>query len=180
MINQLWHKEKHLLELKNLELANAIDVKSNEIQLLEKKLQHMKEMGTMEQNKTERMIALLEGKQKENEKLHLKVAELVKQLLAKNARHGDVDVDTEFIGLSDFSNAYIVNEQSYKDELQEARKALINVLRDGSKVSIGVKRLGNLELKASQVAARREYFVEEEVNERAAELCSMWESCQRS
>ncbi|KAL6221560.1 hypothetical protein ACLB2K_004956 [Fragaria x ananassa] len=97
----------------------------------------------MEQKKTERMLSLVEEKKGENEKLHMKVAELEKQLQA---------------------------EQSYKDELEETRKALINVLRDGSKENIGVKRLGDLEWEAFQVAAKREYFVEEEANGRAKEL----------
>ncbi|KAL6223741.1 hypothetical protein ACLB2K_002599 [Fragaria x ananassa] len=164
-----WHKEKLQLELKNLELANAIDMKSNEIQQFEKKLQHMKEMATMEQKKTERMLSLVEEKKGENETLHMKVAELEKQLQAVS---GDMEGGKKIIGLS---NSFR-KEQSYKDELEETRKALINVLRDGSKENIGVKILGDLEWEAFQVAAKREYFVEEEVNGRAKELCSIWEN----
>ncbi|XP_004287122.1 PREDICTED: factor of DNA methylation 3-like [Fragaria vesca subsp. vesca] len=166
---KLWHKEKLQLELKNLELANAIEVKSNEIQQFEKKLQHMKEMATMEQKKTERMLSLVEEKKGENEKLHMKVAELEKQLQAVS---GDMEGGKKIIGLSDSFR----KEQSYKDELEQTRKALINVLCDGSKENIGVKRLGDLEWEAFQVAAKREYFVEEEVNGRAKELCSIWEN----
>ncbi|XP_061990437.1 protein INVOLVED IN DE NOVO 2-like [Rosa rugosa] len=172
---KLWHIEKLQLEMKNLELVNAIEVKNNEVQRFEKKLEHMKEMATMEQKKTKSMISLAEEKKRENEKLHTRVAELEKQLQAKHAVDGDMEVK-KINSLSDFSNALIVKEQSYNDELQESRKVLINALRDGSKVSIGVKRLGDLDWKAFQVAAKREYFVEEEVNERAAELCSMWEN----
>lgn len=41
MIDQLWHIEKLQLEMKNLELVNAIEVKNNEVQRFEKKLEHM-------------------------------------------------------------------------------------------------------------------------------------------
>ncbi|XP_004309111.1 PREDICTED: uncharacterized protein LOC101307946 [Fragaria vesca subsp. vesca] len=135
---KLWQKEKLELELKNLELAIATDVKSNEIQQFEKKLQDMKEMATMEQMKTRRVISLVEEKKGENEKLHMKVAELEKQLQAVS---GDMEGGKKIIGLSDSFR----KEQSYKNELEETRKALINVLRDGSKENIGVKRLGDLE-----------------------------------
>ncbi|KAL6127523.1 hypothetical protein ACLB2K_070888 [Fragaria x ananassa] len=117
---KLWQKEKLELELKNLELAIATDVKSNEIQQLEKKLQDMKEMATMEQMKTRRVISLVEEKKGENEKLHMKVAELEKQLQAVS---GDMEGGKKIIGLPDSFR----KEQSYKDELEETRKALINL-----------------------------------------------------
>lgn len=52
----------------------------------------------------------------------------------------------------------------------------MQALRNGSKITVGVKRLGDLDSKAFQVAANRLYFVEEEANERAVELCSEWEN----
>lgn len=66
--------------------------------------------------------------QRENEKLHTKVAELEKLLQAKHAVDGDMEVK-KINSLSDFSNALVVKEQSYNDELQESRKLLINVCK---------------------------------------------------
>ncbi|XP_024200495.1 uncharacterized protein LOC112203810 [Rosa chinensis] len=48
-------------------------------------------------------------------------------------------------------------------------------LKNHSKIYIGVKTLGDLDLKAFQVAAKRRYTALEEANDRAVELCSMWE-----
>ncbi|PRQ32313.1 hypothetical protein RchiOBHm_Chr5g0044991 [Rosa chinensis] len=48
-------------------------------------------------------------------------------------------------------------------------------LKNHSQIYIGVKTLGDLDLKAFQVAAKRRYTALEEANERAVELCSMWE-----
>lgn len=39
-----------------------------------------------------------------------------------------------------------------------------------------MKTLGDLDLKAFQVAAKKIYCDEEEANERAVELCSIWEN----
>lgn len=52
----------------------------------------------------------------------------------------------------------------------------LQALRNGSKITVGVKRLGDLDLKAFQVAANRSYLEKEEANERAVELCSEWEN----
>lgn len=119
----------------------------------------------------------------------MKVSEFEKQLQVKQAVDGDMEVkkkirpflqtlnrEEEISSLFDFSDALSVKEQNYIDEFQGARKELINALRNGSKVTVGVKRLGDLDLKAFQVAANRLYFVEEEANERAVELCSEWEN----
>lgn len=43
-------------------------------------------------------------------------------------------------------------------------------------LAVGVKRLGDLDLKVFQVAANRSYLEKEEANERAVELCSEWEN----
>lgn len=70
----------------------------------------------------------------------MKVSELEKQLQVKQAVDGDMEVkkkirpflqtlnrEEEISSLFDFSNAFCVKERSYNDELQGARKELINV-----------------------------------------------------
>ncbi|XP_040361877.1 protein INVOLVED IN DE NOVO 2 [Rosa chinensis] len=90
--------------------------------------------------------------------------------------------EQELTDLSEFYNALIFKERSNNDELQGARKELIDIcsyskhgLKNHSKICIGVKTLGDLDLKAFQVAAKRRYTAIEEANERAVELCSVWE-----
>ncbi|PRQ33437.1 hypothetical protein RchiOBHm_Chr5g0057601 [Rosa chinensis] len=83
--------------------------------------------------------------------------------------------EKELTDLSEFYNALIFKERSNNDELQGARKELIDGLKNHSKIYIGMKTLGDLDLKTFQVAAKRIYTAIEEANERAVELCSVWE-----
>ncbi|CAK9188252.1 unnamed protein product [Ilex paraguariensis] len=81
--------------------------------------------------------------------------------------------EEELDGMESLNQALIVKEQKSNDELQEARKELINGLKD-SRAFIGVKRMGELDEKPFHVAAKRKYLDEEAV-EKALELCSLWE-----
>ncbi|XP_062012330.1 factor of DNA methylation 4-like [Rosa rugosa] len=186
---KLWQREKHQLQLKNIELENQIDMKKNELEHCRKELQHMNEREESEQKKAENLIALAEKRKRENEKLHSEIIELKDQLQAKQAVNEDFEAqknvkaleqmlkekEQELTDLSEFYNALIFKERSNNDELQGARKELIDGLKNHSKIYIGVKTLGDLDLKAFQLAAKRRYTALEEANERAVELCSMWE-----
>ncbi|XP_022864118.1 protein INVOLVED IN DE NOVO 2-like [Olea europaea var. sylvestris] len=69
----------------------------------------------------------------------------------------------------------IVQERNSNDELQDARKELINGLKEFStNGQIGVKRMGELNSKPFHEAIKRKYD-EVEADERATELCSLWE-----
>nr|POE83195.1 factor of dna methylation 3 [Quercus suber] len=73
----------------------------------------------------------------------------------------------------------IVKERASNDELQGVRGELINGLEEfGSSDFIGIKRMGDLELKPFYRAAKRKYY-DLEAGEKAAELCSIWEDCLR-
>ncbi|KAK9938893.1 hypothetical protein M0R45_015606 [Rubus argutus] len=139
---QLWQREKHQLQLKHIELENAIDMKNNELEHCHRMLQHMNEKAAPEQRKVENLVLLAEER-KRNEKLISKIMKLEEQLQAKQAG---------------------------------ARKELIDGLKTNSKIYIGVKTLGDLDLKAFQVSAKKRFCDEEEANERAVELCSIWEN----
>ncbi|CAA3005157.1 INVOLVED IN DE NOVO 2 [Olea europaea subsp. europaea] len=69
----------------------------------------------------------------------------------------------------------IVQERNSNDELQDARKELINGLKEFStNGQIGVKRMGELNSKPFHEAIKRKYD-EVEADERTTELCSLWE-----
>ncbi|XVE99578.1 hypothetical protein REPUB_Repub03eG0211500 [Reevesia pubescens] len=69
----------------------------------------------------------------------------------------------------------IVRERKSNDELQEARKELINGLKEiSNRAQIGVKRMGELDSKPFLEAMKRRYN-EELAEERASEHCSLWE-----
>ncbi|KAK3020254.1 hypothetical protein RJ639_045578, partial [Escallonia herrerae] len=79
----------------------------------------------------------------------------------------------ELEGLEDLNQALIIRELKSNDELQDARKELINGLKD-SRAFIAVRRMGELDEKPFQLVAKRN-FSDEEAEEKALELCSLWE-----
>ncbi|XP_059628119.1 protein INVOLVED IN DE NOVO 2-like [Cornus florida] len=84
-------------------------------------------------------------------------------------KEGDLD------DLEALNQTLIVKERKSNDELQEARKELINGLKEISRSAhIGVKRMGELDNKPFHEASKRKYN-EMEADERALELCSLWE-----
>ncbi|XP_059666280.1 protein INVOLVED IN DE NOVO 2-like [Cornus florida] len=89
----------------------------------------------------------------------------------ENLREKEGDLDD----LEALNQTLIVKERKSNDELQEARKELINGLKEVPKnAHIGVKRMGELDSKPFHEASKRKYN-EVEVEERASELCSLWE-----
>ncbi|KAL6196181.1 hypothetical protein ACLB2K_031796 [Fragaria x ananassa] len=185
---KLWQREKHQLQLKNIELENQIDMKRKELEHCRMKMQHMNEKAESDQKKAENLILLAEKRKRENEKLHSEIMELKDRLHSKQVANEDFEAqmkiealeqtlkekDQELTDLSEFYNALTFKERSNNDELLEARKELIDGLKDKSKIYIGVKTLGDLDLKAFQVAAKRRYTAVE-ADERTVELCSQWE-----
>ncbi|XVE69201.1 hypothetical protein DITRI_Ditri09bG0132600 [Diplodiscus trichospermus] len=81
----------------------------------------------------------------------------------------------ELEDLEALNQTLIVRERKSNDELQEARKELINGLKEiSSRAQIGVKRMGELDTKPFLEAMKRRYN-EELAEERASEVCSLWE-----
>lgn len=95
-----------------------------------------------------------------------KTESVLKELREKEGDLEDVEA---------LNQTLIVRERKSNDELQEARKELINGLKEiSSNADIGVKRMGELDNKPFLIALKRKYN-EEEAEERASELCSLWE-----
>ncbi|KAG8391178.1 hypothetical protein BUALT_Bualt01G0160700 [Buddleja alternifolia] len=99
---------------------------------------------------------------KENEALNLEI----KHLRAK---------DRELEGLEALNHALVVKERKSNDELQVARKELINGLKERTdNATIGVKLMGELDSKPFQEAMKRKHTFDL-ANEIASTLCSQWE-----
>ncbi|KAF5208086.1 Factor of dna methylation [Thalictrum thalictroides] len=78
--------------------------------------------------------------------------------------------------LEDLNQSLIAKERKSNDELQEARKELIDGLKDiSSRTSIGVKRMGQLDVKPFHEASKRKY-PSEEVEMRSVQFCSLWDN----
>ncbi|KAL0413986.1 UNVERIFIED_CONTAM: protein INVOLVED IN DE NOVO 2 [Sesamum radiatum] len=139
------HKRIILLE-KQLDAKQAVQL---EIEQLRGKLNVMKHMGD-------------EGDLEVLNKVDL----LLKALREKEGELEDLEV---------LNQTLIVQERKRNDELQDARKELVNGLKEMSTNShIGVKRMGELDSKPFHDAMKRKYS-EAEADERATELCSLWE-----
>ncbi|KAJ8559528.1 hypothetical protein K7X08_003586 [Anisodus acutangulus] len=84
--------------------------------------------------------------------------------------------EEELESLETLNQTLIIKERHTNDEVQEARKELINGLRESrtARAIICVKRMGELNEKPFHAAAKK-MFNSEEAAEKAVELCSLWE-----
>ncbi|XVE78406.1 hypothetical protein DITRI_Ditri13aG0142300 [Diplodiscus trichospermus] len=145
-------REKEEALKKILKLEKQLDVKQKlemEIEDLKGKLQVMKHLGQDDaavQKKMEEM----------NNELNEKIDDLQ--------------------GLESINQALIFKERQSNDELQEARKVLIQGLQEllGARTNIGLKRMGELESKAFQDACKFR-FSPDEAAIQATTLCSLWQ-----
>ncbi|CAJ1970903.1 unnamed protein product [Sphenostylis stenocarpa] len=77
--------------------------------------------------------------------------------------------------LDALNQTLIIKERQSNDELQEARKELINGIKEVScRANVGVKRMGELDIRPFLEAMKKKYN-DEDAEDRASELCSLWE-----
>ncbi|KAK4579185.1 hypothetical protein RGQ29_029027 [Quercus rubra] len=145
-------RQKEELHKRIIQLEKQLDAKQAlelEIERLRGSLNVMKHMGD------DGDVEILE-----------KVDTILKQLREKEGELEDLEA---------LNQTLIVKERKSNDELQEARKELVNDLKDlASRAHIGVKRMGELDSKPFHEAMKRKYN-DEEAEDRASELCSLWE-----
>ncbi|GAV70287.1 XS domain-containing protein/XH domain-containing protein/zf-XS domain-containing protein [Cephalotus follicularis] len=83
--------------------------------------------------------------------------------------------EEELEDLEALNQTLVVRERKSNDELVDARKELINGLKEiSTRDHIRVKRMGELDSRPFHAAMKRKYN-EEEAEERASDLCSLWE-----
>ncbi|KAK1275252.1 hypothetical protein QJS04_geneDACA011159 [Acorus gramineus] len=77
--------------------------------------------------------------------------------------------------LEAMNNTLTIKERMTNDELQEARKELVqqDIMNLNSRTSIGIKRMGEIDQKAFQIACNQQY--PECVDLKVVELCSKWQ-----
>ncbi|GMI92152.1 factor of DNA methylation 4 [Hibiscus trionum] len=145
-------REKEKLHGRIIELEKQLDAK----QALELEIQSMK--GQLE------VMQHMKG----DGEMMQKMKAIQEQLKEK---------EEEWDGVEELYNTLLVRERVISNELLDARKELITGLNDistGTRASIGVKRLGELDIKPFRIAARRKYKGVE-ANLKAAELCSQFQ-----
>ncbi|KAF9596484.1 hypothetical protein IFM89_012215 [Coptis chinensis] len=147
-------------------------------------------MSTMEQTKPdEHMLKMLQVQMWEKEILYKRIAQLEKQLDEKKALELDVeeriverleDKEGEIEDLESINQVLIVKERRSNDELQDARKELIDIFEETFlEAGVGVKRMGELQVEPFKDAWKRKYCPEE-ADEKATQLCSLWDDYLRN
>ncbi|XVE99580.1 hypothetical protein REPUB_Repub03eG0211700 [Reevesia pubescens] len=170
-INELENKlkakedeDKKVEEVNNSLIHRMIKIqKTLDFDSLEMPTEQFKEgskLTAWEQKKAdENVMKLAEDLKRQNEELQYRVIQLEKEL-------EDVDALNQTLIVRDFQS---------NNELQEARKKMINGLEETSCYAhIGVKRMGELDNKPFLEAVKRRYN-KRPAKERASELCSLWE-----
>ncbi|CAO2817151.1 unnamed protein product [Amaranthus hypochondriacus] len=165
-------------------------------------LQHA---AIVQQRADENVLKLAEEQKKQKENLHKRILQLQNQLEAKQALELEIEQlkgklkVMEYVGgkeeiqrveaiqkdlrekeenldeVESLNQALIIKERRSNEELQEARKELINGMKEMStRGVIGIKRMGELDSVVFQEACKRKY-PEDVAEDKAAELCSLWD-----
>ncbi|KAG5109780.1 hypothetical protein JHK82_039003 [Glycine max] len=136
-------------------------------------------------------IILLERQLEVKQKLELEIQQLKGKLnvMAYIEDDGDAEVlnkvdalhkdlrekEQSLRDLDSLNQTLIIKERQSNDELQEARKELINGIKEIScRANVGVKRMGELDIRPFLEAMKKKYN-DEDAEDRASELCSLWE-----
>nr|DAD26436.1 TPA_asm: hypothetical protein HUJ06_027904 [Nelumbo nucifera] len=154
-------RQKEDLHKRIIQLEKQLDAK----QALELEIERLR--GSLN------VMKHIEGRMggEEDKKVTEKMEEMMNELKEK---------EDELEGLEALNQTLVVKERKSNDELVEARKQLIEGLKDltsnrkPSNCLIGIKRMGDLDSKPFFEAVKRKYS-EEEAQEKAVDLCSLWE-----
>ncbi|XP_059292753.1 protein INVOLVED IN DE NOVO 2-like isoform X1 [Lycium ferocissimum] len=143
-------KVKETLRQQNMELQKKLDLKQAlelEIERLTGAMQVTKHMG--------------EGQDGEK-----KLEEIEESLNEKKEELEDLEA---------LNQALVVKEQKANVELKDAKKELIDGMKQySSRALIGVKRMGELDIKKFQEITKRK-FLGKDADFQAAQMCSIWE-----
>ncbi|KAF7063769.1 hypothetical protein CFC21_070259 [Triticum aestivum] len=179
-------KEKNMIKAKYLKMATLEQQKADEMVL-----------KLVEKHKREKQAAVdeiikLEQKLDARQKLELKIKHLQGKLNVMKHMPGEEDFESkrkidelskelqekydEINEMESLHGALLIKERMSNDELQDARKKLIDGLLDVTtgRANIGIKRMGDLDLKSFAIACKRK-MAKEDAEVTASILCSKWE-----
>ncbi|KAE7995202.1 hypothetical protein FH972_000027 [Carpinus fangiana] len=153
-------REKEILYGKIIQLEKRLDAKK----ALELEVEHLREA-----------LELLACKLEMREHIYM-VRDLEVQKKMDAIVEDLKDKEEELSSLEAMNQILMIKERKTNDELQEARKELITGLKEVStQANIRIKKMGELDIKPFRIATKRKHSNEESDDERAVELCSLWE-----
>ncbi|KAK1320992.1 hypothetical protein QJS10_CPA03g01640 [Acorus calamus] len=139
----------------------------NKIILLEKQLD-AKQKLEMEIEQRKGQLKVMEHLGGDDDAVQKKMREMSEELKEKMEEMDDLEA---------LNQTLMIKERRTNDELVDARKELIQGLLDimnmNSRALIGIKRMGEIDQKAFQVACKQRYV--EDADWKAAEFCSKWQ-----
>ncbi|KAL2332137.1 hypothetical protein Fmac_019718 [Flemingia macrophylla] len=173
-------------ERKNNEMAIVEQNKADE------RVMHLAEEHKKEKEKMNKKILELQRKLDDKQRLELDIQQLKGHLQVMEHMSEDDDLEKKKLdviksdllekeedleALEELQQALIVKERRTNDELQDARRELIQCLRGniGNRAFIRVKRMGEVDGKPFIGAAKRK-FSDDEADLKAVELCSRYEA----
>ncbi|CAO2046848.1 unnamed protein product [Urochloa humidicola] len=179
-------KEKNQMKTKHLKMATMEQQKSDENVL-----------KLVEEHKREKQVALqkilkLQQQLDAKQKLELEIQQLQGKLEVMKHMPGEEDSESkakikelseelqdkydEMEAMESLNQTLVIKERKSNDELQNARKELIAGFQDlvAGRPNIGLKRMGELDLKAFGVAFRKRSS-DKDAGINSAKLCSQWE-----
>ncbi|XP_073123435.1 factor of DNA methylation 1-like [Henckelia pumila] len=192
----LTERERNKLEeekMKNNLRNSALQMASEEQKKADDNVLRLVEEQKREKEEALKKILELERNLDEKQKLEMEIQELEGKLEVMEHLRGEDDAGAQQKidemkeqleeKIEDLSYREVLNQQllakerESNDELQEARKELIAGLIDllsSNRVSVGIKRMGELDEKPFKTACKAR-FSPDEADIKAAELCSLWQ-----
>ncbi|CAN0837446.1 Protein INVOLVED IN DE NOVO 2 [Linum grandiflorum] len=175
---------------KNATRNSSLELASIEQQRADEDVMKLADDQQREKEKLHNRIIQLEKQLDAKQKLELEIEQLRGSL--KVMQHMGDDGDAEILkkvedvmkdlkekedeldSVEALNQTLIVKERKSNDELQDARKELLNCLKDiSNRGHIRVKRMGELDGEPF-LKAMNKLYSEEEAEDKASELCSLW------
>nr|GEU90434.1 uncharacterized protein [Tanacetum cinerariifolium] len=186
------HEQKKLFEEieQNTAKNSLLQLASDEQRKADESVMKLAEDQKREKEELHKKIIALEERLEAKHSVDLEIKRLKGQLnVMMHIKDGDLEIlkqvenvqkelrekEEEREDLESLNQTLVVQERKSNVELQDARKELIEGMKELPKNShLGVKRMGELENKPFYDAMKRKYN-ESEAEDRASELCSLWE-----
>ncbi|KAG7633723.1 Zinc finger-XS domain [Arabidopsis suecica] len=173
----------------NASKNSSLELAAMEQQKADEEVKKLAEDQRRQKEELHEKIIRLERQRDQKQAIELEVEQLKGQLnvMKHMASDGDAEVvkevdiifkdlgekEAQLADLDKFNQTLILRERRTNDELQEAHKELVNIMKEWN-TNIGVKRMGELVTKPF-VDAMQQKYCQQDVEDRAVEVLQLWE-----
>uniref|UniRef100_A0A1J3J0I4 Protein INVOLVED IN DE NOVO 2 n=1 Tax=Noccaea caerulescens TaxID=107243 RepID=A0A1J3J0I4_NOCCA len=183
-----WKKLAEDLE-ENASKNSSLELATMEQQKADEEVKNLAEYQRRQKEELHEKIIRLERQRDQKQAIELEIEQLKGELSVKKLMGSDGDdkivkevediyrglteKEEELADLDKFNQTLILRERRTNDELQDARKELVNTMKEW-KTSIGVRRMGELVAKPFMDAMQQKYC-QQDVEDRAIDVLQLWE-----